>query len=88
MSIERTDSQQTTCNATALINGERVQVASATCSIRPDKSMNISVDLMDPYAQLTGADKAEIAAMFAQYLADELDKAAGLGIPVVEPIGE
>ena len=87
MSIERQDSQQTTCNATALIDGERVQVASATCSIRPDKGMNISVDVMEAYSGLPDADKAEIAAMFAEYLADEIDKAAGLGIPVETPVG-
>ena len=84
MTIERIDSQQTTCNATAIINGERRQAATATCSIRPGRNMNISIDLMDS-ADLTADDLREIAAMFSEYLADEIRKAAGMGIPVALP---
>ena len=84
MTIERIDSQQTTCNATAVINGERRQAATATCSIRPGRNMNISIDLMDS-ADLTADDLREIAAMFSEYLADEIRKAAGMGIPVALP---
>lgn len=84
MTIERSDSQQTTCNATAIINGERRQVASATCSIRPGSAMNISIDLMED-VDLTPEDLAEITGIFAGYLADEIEKAAGLGIPIALP---
>ena len=84
MTIERIDSQQTTCNATAIINGERRQAATATCSIRPGRNMNISIDLMDS-VELTADDLREIAEMFGGYLADEIRKAAGMGIPVALP---
>ena len=84
MTIERSDSQQTTCNATAVINGERRQVATATCSIRPGSAINISVDLMGD-VELTADDLAEITHMFAGYLAGEIEKAARLGIPVALP---
>ena len=84
MTIERIDSQQTTCNATAIINGERRQAATATCSIRPGRNMNISIDLMDS-EELTADDLREIAEMFGGYLADEIRKAAGMGIPVALP---
>ena len=84
MTIERSDSQQTTCNATAIVDGERRQVASATCSIRPSRAMNISIDLMED-VDLTAEDLAEIAEMYAGYLASEIKKAAKLGIPVALP---
>lgn len=84
MTIERIDSQQTTCNATVIINGERRQAATATCSIRPGRNMNISIDLMDN-EELTADDLREIAEMFGGYLADEIRKAAGMGIPVALP---
>ena len=79
MAIERSDSQQTTCNAMAELNGERRMVASATCSIRPGKSLNISVNLMDGAEQ---ADQSEISGIFSEYLKEEIEKAAALGIPV------
>ena len=82
--IERNDSQQTTCSAHAVINGERRQVASATCSFRPGRTMNISIDIL-PEANLAENDMAEIAAMFGEYLTGEIRKAAGMGIPVALP---
>ena len=85
MSIERSDSQQTSLSAVAYVGGERRQVASASCSIRPGKGMTISVDLLDGADQLDQADQAEIAQMYAEYLAREIRKAAGLGIPVTVP---
>ena len=84
MSIIRTDSQQTTCNAVIVVDGERRHVASATCSIRPGKSMSINVDMVDE-AQLQAGDAAEVADMFSGYLAEEITKAAGLGVPVKLP---
>lgn len=85
MSIIRTDSQQTTCYATAIINGEKRQVATATCNIRPGKSVSISVDALEDIATLPEADLAEITDMFASYLAGEITKAAALGVPVELP---
>ena len=83
--IERSDSQQTSCNAMTTVDGTRRQVATAVCSIRPGKGMNINVELMPDQAELTEQEKAEIAAMFAEYIAGEIVKAARLGIPVALP---
>ena len=82
MAIERSESQQTTCNATAVIDGERRQVASATCSIRPGKSMTFSVDVQADLSQLSEEDRKAIAVMFEDYLAEEQMKASELGIPI------
>ena len=82
--IERRDSQQTTCGATVIVNGERRQAASATCSIRAGSGMNISIDVMTD-VEITAEDRAAIADMFAEYLAEEIAKAEGLGIPVKLP---
>lgn len=83
MAIERSDSQQTTCNATAVIDGERKQVASATCSIRPGRSMTFSVDVLTDWIQVSMEDRMVVAKMFSDYLTDELVKASELGIPIV-----
>lgn len=81
MAIERADSQQTTCNAFTVIDGERRQVAAASCAIRPGKGMSFSIDL--PLGIIKDeSDRAEIADMFRQYMADELSKAQGNGIPI------
>lgn len=81
MTIERTDSQQTTCNATAVIDGQKRQVAAATCSIRPGRGMSFSIDIPAD-VELGEEDAKAIAEMFGSYLSVELDKAAGLGIPI------
>lgn len=83
MAIERSESQQTTCNATAIIDGERKQVASATCSIRPGKSMTFSVDVLTDWIQVSMEDRMVVAKMYSDYLTDELVKAGELGIPIV-----
>lgn len=84
--IERSDSQQTTCSAMATVDGERRAVASATVSIRPQRGMTFSVDWLDNNQErISEADRAAIAALFADYLAAEMDKAAAHGIPVVRP---
>lgn len=88
MSIIRTDSQQTTVNASVMVNGERRQAASATCSIRPGRSMTISVDMTDDGVELQASDLADVANLFAGYIADEIKKAAGLGVPVKLPGAE
>ena len=85
MAIEKIDTQQTSCNAMAVIDGVRRQVASAVCAIRPGKGMNISIELMPESAQLTEEDFAEITAMYTVYIAGEIEKAARLGIPVALP---
>ena len=83
MTIERRDSQQTTCNATVVKDGERKQAASATCSIRAGSALNIAIDVVD--MELTAEEAAQVAEMFGGYIADEIKKAAGLGIPVKLP---
>ena len=82
MAIERSDSQQTTCNATAIIDGEKRQAASAICAIRPGKSLTFSIDLTPGFDTLADDDAEDIAGMFKEYLDGELHKARGLGIPI------
>ena len=82
MAIERSDSQQTTCNATAIIDGEKRQVASAICSIRPGKSLTFSIDLNPDIKALPDGDDKAIAEMFQEYMDGELGKARDLGIPI------
>lgn len=84
MSIERSDSQQTTCSAIATIDGDRRMVASATCSIRPGRGIDFSVYLAD-HATVAEDEMAQIASMFASYLAEEIEKAAALGVPLTLP---
>ena len=81
MAIERTDSQQTTCNAIIVVDGERKQAASATCSIRPGRSMTFSVDL-SAGVELSADDWSDIRALFIEYLDSETEKAEKLGIPI------
>lgn len=82
MSIKRTDSQQTTCNATLVTDeGERRQAASATCSIRPGRGLSFSIDVMDG-VEITDDDKKAVADMFGEYLMAELKKARDLDIPI------
>lgn len=79
--IERSDSQQTSCSASAVINGERVQVATASCTIRPGRGMNMSIDLsmgVQPGEEVL----REVGELFAGYLRGEFAKAAGLGVPL------
>ncbi len=85
MNIERTDSQQTSCSASVVMDGKPVQVAAASVNIRPGRSMNVSITVMEGMDKLDEAVREEIGAMFRGYLADELTKAAGLGIPVAPP---
>ena len=80
--IERMDSQQTTCNATALIDGERRQAAAATCTIRPGRGMIFSIDVPPSDMKLDADDVNDIANMFKEYLEGELKKARSLGIPI------
>lgn len=88
MAIERSESQQTTCSAAAVIDGERRQVASATCAIRPGRSMTFSVDVQPEMQRLDAQDRVSIADMFEHYLAEEKIKASELGIPILfENIG-
>lgn len=82
MAIERSDSQQTTCNATAIIDGEKRQVASAICAVRPGRGLTLSIDLSQGFETLAEDDAKAIAAMFQTYMNDELEKARGLGIPI------
>ena len=84
MAIERSESQQTTCNATAIIDGERRHVASATCAIRPGKSMTFSVDVQADMKLLSEEDRKAVAVMFEDYLAENQIVASELGIPILQ----
>lgn len=82
MAIIRSDSQQTTANISVTReDGERVQAVSASCHIRPGKSMSINVDMLDA-AAITDANRDEVGTAVAQYITEELAKAAALGVPV------
>ncbi len=82
MAIIRSDSQQTTANISVTReDGERVQAVSASCHIRPGKGMSINVDVLDT-ATITEANRDEVGAAVAQYIAEEITKAATLGVPV------
>ncbi len=85
MAIIRDDSQQTTASmAVTTESGERRQAASASCHIRPGKGMSINVDVLEATA-ITEENRAELAAAIAEYIGDELRKAAALGVPVGVP---
>lgn len=82
MAIIRNDSQQTMANISVTReDGQRVQVVSASCHIRPGKSMGINVDVLDSVA-ITDANRDEVGATVAQYITEEMDKAVTLGVPV------
>lgn len=81
MAIERSDSQQTTCNAYAEIDGEKRQVACATSTIRPGKSFLFCVDLPLGNDAL-GENSVDVMQMFRDYMEEELAKAENLGIPI------
>lgn len=80
-----TDCSQQTSRAYTVTgsDGERRTVVTASCHIRPGKSMTISLDVHE--AAIIGDDRASVAQAFAAYLAEEISKAAALGIPVVLP---
>ena len=81
LAIERVDTQQTTCNAISVEGSERRQVATATCSLRPGKSVNFSIDL--PQGGIKDADDLKaVSDMFKQFMEDELEKAQETGIPI------
>lgn len=85
MNIIRDDTQQTSAHlSVATPDGERKQAVSATCHINPGKSMSISVDVLDA-AAITDDARAELSAAVADYIGDELRKAAQLGVPVDVP---
>lgn len=76
-------SQQTTTNVFSNRDGVRVLAASATCSIRPNRGMSISIDVADK-AALENV-WAEAATGISTYLGKEIRKAAAQGIPVSSP---
>ena len=84
MTIERRDSQQTTCAAFVERDGAQVQAAQVSCTLRPGRNLYISCDLVDGVT-LTEEERAETAALFAGYLAEEIAKAAETGIPLTLP---
>ena len=82
MTIIRDDSQQTTASLSVTTeNGERRQVASANCHIRPGKGVSINVDVLDG-TLITNENRAELCAAITQYISEELAKATALGVPV------
>lgn len=73
-------SQQTTMNVYNDKGSGRVLAASASCSIRPERGLNISVDISDGEALAGVWEEAKEG--LASYLEQQLKKAAELGIPV------
>ena len=87
MAVLRDDSQQTTANINVVDgDGNRKSVASATCHIRPNKGMTISVDVQDE-AATNAANFTDVSETIAAYLAEEITKAAALGVPIALPGG-
>lgn len=85
MAIIRDDSQQTTASMSVTMeNGERRQAVVVSCHIRPGRGMSITVDVQDT-AAITEDNRAELSAAIAEYIGDELHKAAELGVPVGVP---
>lgn len=83
MAVVRNDSQQTTASMYVVdADGTRRCVASATCHIRPGKGLTFSLDLLEEIGE---ADAPEVAARVADYMAEEIAKAAALGVPVALP---
>jgi len=82
MIIEGMETRQTTCNAMAVVDGERRQVASATCSIRPGRAMIFSIDMYEN-VELSDEDRASIARLFDDFMAAQLGTADALGIPIM-----
>lgn len=82
MAIERTESRQETCNAIVVIEGERKQAASATCSIRPGRSMTFSIDVNENI-ELNDEDRASVARLFDDFLAGQRGVADAMGIPIL-----
>ena len=88
MAVIRDDSQQTTANVSVVgEGGERKQVVSASCHIRPNRGASINVDVLDA-AAITDANRAEVCSAVAEYISEELAKAAALGVPVGVPASE
>ncbi len=84
MAIIMDNSQQTSLTLYAEgANGARAPAVSAMCSIRPGKSVTINVDVNDAAALETAGIEAARTAI-GQYIAQELGKAAALGLPVPE----
>ena len=83
--IKMNGSQQTTCNVTAIIDGLEQQVGAATVTIRPDRSLSISIDVYESAKSMTAEERAQMAETFGEYVADEISKAQGLGIPIAYP---
>ena len=85
MAIIRDDSQQTTASISIINeNGERKQVVSASCHIRPGKGASINVDVLDE-AAITDANRLEVCGAVAQYIREGLARAAEQGVPVALP---
>lgn len=85
MIVVRDDSQQTTANVNVVeSDGTRKTVASATCYIRPGKGMNFSVDVLDD-AAIKPENIDAVKETIADYMAEEIEKAAALDVPVMMP---
>jgi hypothetical protein len=85
MAVVRDDSQQTTANVNIVdSDGNRRTVASATCHIRPGKGVTFSMEVLDD-AAISAANIDDVRGTVAAYMAEEITKAAALGLPVALP---
>lgn len=75
------DTQSRTRSVTMVIDGVERQAASVTVSIRPGKSMTLSVDVPEDVT-LTEEQRDEIADTFAGFMEEALAAAALMGVPV------
>lgn len=88
MAIIRNDSQQTMANISVTReDGQRVQVVSASCHIRPEKGLSINVDTLDATA-ITDANRSEVGEAVVQFIIEQLSRATEQGVPVALMAGK
>lgn len=82
MAVYRDDSQQTSCNI--MVSGDDGVlkcVATATCFLRPGKTLAFNVDVLD--ADAMAANLTQVEQVIQGYMAEEYAKAQASGVPVV-----
>lgn len=75
------DTRQKTRNAVLTVDGQEKHVASVSVSLRPGRSLSISVDVPND-VKLTDKQRADIAAGFKAFLAECVNEAIAEGVPV------
>lgn len=86
MAVVRDNSQQTTANMNVVeSDGSRKTAVCASCHIRPGRGMTITLDLMEEAGSISAENMEAVRQNVADYMAEEITKAAALGVPVAMP---